>query len=42
MSLNLSIIAASERDAQRENGTIGTLNIPHVVSIDAENYMVCI
>ena len=37
MSLNLGIIVASEEVAQRERGTTGTLNIYHVVSVEAED-----
>ena len=39
LSLNLDIIAASEEDAQGERGIIGTLNIYHIVSVGAENYI---
>lgn len=39
MSLNLGIIVASEEDTQRERGATGTLNIYHVVSVEAKDYI---
>ena len=39
ISLNLGIIVTSEEDAQEERGTTGTLNIYHVVIVEAEDYI---